>query len=77
MQYEIKKGVPLPVTTRAGGVSVWPWPHMEVGDSVDITGEPVFLKIAQSRVHAYARSAEKTFTTRKFDAGVLRVWRVA
>ncbi len=74
MQYEIKKGIPLPPTTRAVGIAVWPWPNMEVGDSVDITGEPVFLKMVRTRVHSYARSADKSFTTRKVD-GVLRVWR--
>lgn len=82
-EFKIEKSVPLP--PRRGGLTTlepWPWPEMEVDDSVFIrakkgeTGSTIHRRV---RPNVYGNKHNKKFTKRwmKSEGKLgLRVWRI-
>ena len=77
--HKIEKDVPIP---DVHSIIKYPWPEMEVGDSVFIKagkGEtPTILKgIARSSANYYGRKTGKKFRTRVFsEENGIRAWRL-
>jgi hypothetical protein len=69
MKMEIEKDVPLP--SRAGKGSKYPWPDMDVGDSIQVSAD--LYSRAVSSAGQYGRKAKKKFTGRSRE---LRIWRI-
>ena len=87
MQITIEKNVPLPKPRMRGGVTVYPFPQMEVGDSFalprdrgqTLTGSCKTQNILSSCARNYAKkhNPEARFSIRLIDENTVRVWRVA
>ena len=82
-EFKIEKDVLIPPRRR--GVmqkSPWPWPEMEVNDSVFCPaeiGEDAISIRSRIKTHVYARKTNKKFATRwvKHEGKLgLRVWRI-
>jgi len=77
--HKIENNVPIP---DVHSKSKYPWPEMEVGDSVFIKAEegetPTRLNgIVSSSVRYYGRKTGRKFRTRVFsEENGIRVWRV-
>ena len=69
MSFKIEKNVPMPTEAR-GRNGKYPWPNMQVGDSV------VVDYTAKQASYKYAIYHGLTFTARRQDDGNYRVWRV-
>ena len=71
-QFKIEKNVPLPKIRGTGGSEPrYPWPDMEVHDSIFVTGN----KAIATTAHSYGKRHNMKFSCRTVDGGV-RVWRV-
>ena len=72
---KIDKDVPAP--NGVGGNSKYPWPEMDVGDSVFFEVE-FFNGMTKQQVaaHQYGKNNNKKFKSRKQTGGV-RIWRIA
>lgn len=71
---EIEKNVPLP---KNGSKSKYPWPDMEVGDSVFFAvGDFAGCTKEQVSAHGYGNNYGKKFKARKVKGGQ-RIWRVS
>jgi hypothetical protein len=69
--FEVEKGVPAP-KPGATGRSIYPWPQMEPGDSVQVP-EHDWTKVCQS-VYIYRhRNPETVWTVSRSQQ---RIWRV-
>jgi len=72
-EFEIEEGVPLP--SRKTGITAatpWPWPEMEVNQSVFIPakkGETASNIRSRVTPHHYGRKNDKTFKTRWMKRG--------
>ena len=72
-EFKIEKGVPLPRKTGRDGQNLYPWPEMEIGDSIFLPGKTI--KDSNAGLQ-YGRAHGKKFTARSVEGGI-RVWRVA
>jgi hypothetical protein len=70
----VEKSVPVPVRNNARGASIYPFPTMEIGDSIFIPGESG--RLARATAYQYGRRFGKSFTARRVEGG-FRIWRVA
>ena len=70
---KIEKNIPLPEPAR--GKLKWPWPDMEVGDSIKV--DPERYKRAQLSAQQWKRNHPGfNYATRKLPNGERRIWRV-
>lgn len=68
-EYKIEKDVPIP-PKNAGRGSKYPFPEMEVGDSI-------LVELKQSSAATLTRAIpDMKFATRKVEGGT-RIWRIA
>jgi len=74
MNIDIVKAVPIPKRFNERGASVYPFPQMDVGDSVYIDGEAG--RLARSVAYQYGRRFGKKFSARRSSGG-FRIWRTA
>lgn len=72
---QIDKSVPVPACVGPGRPFVYPWPEMQVGDSIFFAGETSQGNAAQAARH-YAKERGLRFISRSVDGGV-RIWRIA
>jgi hypothetical protein len=72
-QIEIETGVPLPLDSKSGPATKYPWAKLEVGESFFVAVPP--RHFASMVVHA-SRTHSRKFIQRQVDGGI-RVWRVA
>ena len=87
MQITIEKNVPLPKPRMRSGVTAYPFPQMEVGDSFAMPRERGYTLTGsdktQNTLSACARNYAKKhnpnarFSVRLIDENTVRVWRVA
>lgn len=68
-QFKIEKGVPLPPGTH--GNAKYPFPKMEIGDSV------VIPAVARSAARVWGQRHDRKFMSRAERPGFVRVWRTA
>lgn len=77
MAIKIEKNVPMPADRRGGRERIYPFPHMEVGDSF------VVHESKKRSVHAAAITWAKRennaakFCVRSLSAKDARIWRIA
>ena len=79
MKQVIDRNVPFPTWKGKGRYAKYPWPDMEVGDSVFFDDQPTGTKSKQAfaaRAWGRTQSVKKTFAARKEGKGV-RIWRIA
>lgn len=74
---KIEKGIPIPMGAgRKGPPIKYPWPDMEVGDSVFFDGEPKGADAKQgTAARLWGNNHGRKFAARKEGNGV-RVWRI-
>jgi len=82
IEFKIEKGIPLAAETR-GRKRKYPWPEMEVGDSIFVAGQSSHDKggkrSAYTSAQHYARRRDLKFAVRTVtEDGVdgVRIWRV-
>ena len=77
-QFEIRKGVPVPLAYDAHGGRKYPWDELEVGDSFVVPLDGKTYSMRRSRLTASSRLAEirlgRKFVFRAVPEGV-GVWR--
>lgn len=66
-----KRKVGIPDPSPGGKPRIYPWHQMDIGDWFDAP-----LGKQTSIVSSFGRMKPKKFTTRKWDAATVRVWRV-
>lgn len=71
----IEKGIPAPESALKGRTK-YPWPKMDIGDSVFFEGEPGGTQCNASKASImYGKRTGKKFASRSIDGGV-RIWRI-
>ncbi len=74
-KFVVDKDIPIPERMGSDRRRKYPWPDMEVGDSVFIeSSELRERKAISGSAYGYARDSKKKFTIRAVDGG-FRVWR--
>lgn len=68
----IEKGVPMTREPR----TTYPWPQMEVGDSIHFAEDTYKLATVRQSAYKYGKAAGKRFAAQRVEGG-FRVWRVA
>lgn len=79
MKQGIDSAVPFPTWQGKGRYVRYPWPSMEVGESVFFDDEPGGTKsnqAAAARAWGRSQDVKKTFAAKKENNGV-RIWRIA
>lgn len=78
-EFEIEKGIAIPKKAMTNHIYKWPWPDMEVDDSIKIDGDDKELHKALTSAYQYGRRNEpiKKFQSRKLSSTEARIWRVS
>ena len=81
MNYEIKKGIPIPTVPQSSGQSIYPWHFMEHGDCFDVPigkhNVSILRKAVSSNATRHKRrtgTAFQVITRTIIEGDFLRVW---
>ena len=72
--YKIEKTVAVPAMAQMGPPRKYPFPEMEVGDSIYVVGQTLTGGSGYS-ARLYGKKSGRAFTVRVVEGGV-RIWRI-
>jgi hypothetical protein len=73
--FKVDHSIPFPIKRSINGVSKYPWPTMQVGDSVFIPGAKDCTCTEASSSRTYAHRHGGKFSCQQVEGGV-RIWRI-